>query len=65
MTGGDLMIDPKKHDGDCTIYSSMMNERPTDGICICGAGLKQSRVGLSNVSQLYSPERLEILNNRK
>ena len=60
------MIDPKKHDGNCTIYSSMTNERPTDGICICGAGLRQSRGGLmSDVSQLYSPERLEILNNRK
>lgn len=50
------MIDQTKHDGDCTIYASLVNERPTDGICTCGYGLEQKRK--SDYSQMYSEERL-------
>lgn len=25
-----------KHDGDCSIYSALLNSTPEDGICTCG-----------------------------
>lgn len=44
----------KKHAGDCTIYASLINRKPTDGICTCGYGLQQKREG--DFSQTYSNE---------
>jgi hypothetical protein len=51
------MIDSKKHDGDCSIYSSLLNGRPTDGICTCGYGFECERQ--CDVSQMYSDEKLD------
>lgn len=42
------------HAGDCTIYAAMDNGQATDGICICGYGYEQMRVG--NWGELYSKE---------
>jgi hypothetical protein len=42
------------HDGDCTIYSSLINQRPEDGICTCGYGWELARSG--DRSELYSEE---------
>lgn len=42
------------HSGDCTIYASMCNGEPTDGICTCGYGLRKVREG--DWSQVYSKE---------
>jgi hypothetical protein len=36
-------MDNDRHSGDCTIYASMCNGTPTDGICTCGYGLRMSR----------------------
>lgn len=44
-----------KHSGDCTYYSSLINERPEDGICTCGYGLESLRE-TGNREQLYSKE---------
>src|SRR5690606_4753530 len=33
------------HAGDCTIYASLDNGNPTDGICTCGFALRESRAG--------------------
>jgi hypothetical protein len=49
-----------RHDGDCSIYSSVINGRPEDGICCCGYGI-QVRRHLGDDSQMYSAERLESL----
>jgi len=43
------------HDGDCTIYASLINNSPTDGICTCGYGWRQVRK--SNWDHMYSEER--------
>jgi hypothetical protein len=43
-----------KHSGDCTIYSSLINNRPEDGICTCGYGLQQKRE--CDFSEIYSDE---------
>lgn len=43
------------HDGDCTIYASLCNGRPTDGICTCGYGHQRRRH--EDWSHLYSEER--------
>ncbi len=45
-----------KHDGDCTIYAALMNERPEDGICTCGFGQQQIWKG-RDYKQMYSKER--------
>jgi len=42
------------HDGDCTIYSALINSRPEDGICTCGYALQQAR--LEDYSEIYSKE---------
>lgn len=47
--------DRTRHDGDCTIYASLNNGRPYDGICTCGFGWQQIRKG--DYSQIYSKER--------
>lgn len=46
----------KDHAGDCTIYSALINGRPTDGICTCGYGWSLVRSG--DWSQMYSAERV-------
>ncbi|MBF0098696.1 MAG: hypothetical protein HQM05_15330 [Magnetococcales bacterium] len=51
----------KHHDGDCTIYSSMINGAPWDGICTCGYGLSVLREGKGDHSQLLSQERIASL----
>ena len=47
-----------KHDGDCTIFASILNNNPTDGICTCGYGL--SLIRKLNGSQIFSDERRKI-----
>lgn len=48
------MSNNDNHSGDCTIYASMCNGEPTDGICTCGYGLRKVRQG--DWSQVYSKE---------
>jgi len=43
-----------RHDGDCSIYASLVNGNPEDGICNCGYGLECMRKG--NYSEMYSGE---------
>lgn len=50
------MVDRTKHDGDCTIYSSLRNGRPEDGICTCGYGLEYFRRTAGEDAELYSEE---------
>lgn len=45
-----------KHAGDCTIYSSLCNQRPTDGICTCGYALRKQRE-VGEEDDFYSEER--------
>ncbi len=47
---------PKQHWGDCTFYSSLINGRPTDGICTCGYGWSIVAEGDGDYTQLYSAE---------
>lgn len=44
-----------KHDGDCTIYASIKNNCPTDGICTCGYAHEQKILG--NKDAIFSNER--------
>ena len=44
-----------QHDGDCTVYSSLINETPESGICTCGYGWQQLRKGYG-YDHLYSGE---------
>ena len=39
------MSNKTAHDGDCTIYSSLCNKNPYDGICTCGYGWQRFRAG--------------------
>ncbi len=50
-----------KHDGDCTIFSAMCNDRPEDGICTCGFGRVFLYEHDGNIDMMYSEERLESL----
>ncbi len=43
-----------RHDGDCTIYSSLSNRMPEDGICTCGYGHQLK--GEADRSEMYSEE---------
>ena len=45
-----------KHLGDCTIYRSIINQSPEDGICTCGYGWSLVRKA-ADWSQMYSAER--------
>lgn len=45
----------KKHAGDCTIYSSLINGMPYDGICTCGYGWDCVRNG--DYRNMFSKER--------
>ena len=46
-----------RHDGDCTIYGSLINGTPLDGICTCGYGWECVRDG--DWSKMFSQEWLE------
>ena len=50
--------DKDGHAGDCTIYASLVNNMPTDGICTCGYGRRMVR--LENWDHMYSDERKKI-----
>lgn len=52
-----------RHNGDCAIYASLVNERPEDGICTCGYGVQCMREG--NDSEMYSKELEEKLKNEQ
>lgn len=52
-----------RHDGDCTIYASLVNQRAEDGICTCGFGW--SRVRANDYSEMYSKERSELFGHRR
>jgi len=58
MSYGKYTDEKIKHDGDCTIYSSLCNGNPEDGICTCGAGWKKVRK-TGNPFYLYSDELIE------
>jgi hypothetical protein len=59
----ELSKKPKQHSGDCTIYASLINNRPEDGICICGYGLHAMRE-TGNNSELYSEELKHLIEER-
>ncbi len=44
-----------RHDGDCTIYASLVNDCPEAGVCTCGYGYECVRRG--DRSEMYSDER--------
>ncbi|MBS3080693.1 hypothetical protein J4221_04430 [Candidatus Pacearchaeota archaeon] len=46
-----------RHTGDCTIYSSLINGNPEDGICTCGYGRKKVMAEV-DYSEMYSQELL-------
>jgi hypothetical protein len=48
---------PGKHAADCCFWASVVNGRPTDGICTCGYGMKCRDTG--DYSQQVSEERWE------
>ena len=55
------MSEMKDHEGDCSIYSSMLNGGPEDGICTCGYGYKYSRANEGDRDKMFSEERLEFI----
>lgn len=50
-----------RHDGDCTIYSALINGYLWDGICTCGYGLDVMRSGGEFISAMLSEERINSL----
>jgi hypothetical protein len=48
------MAETNRHEGDCTIYSSLENGNPEDGICTCGYGF--FLLGKGDYSAMYSGE---------
>jgi hypothetical protein len=52
----------EKHEFDCTIYRSLINGTPLDGICTCGYGWSLVRKGEGDWSEMYSDERKSITN---
>lgn len=56
------VIDPAVHDGDCTIYASLCNGEPWDGICTCGGGARRARRdGSDQYQHMLSPERFRAM----
>lgn len=51
-----------RHDGDCTIYASLVNGNPNDGICTCGYA-HDCAAGDADVYQqhMYSEERVKAI----
>lgn len=58
-------MDPKKHSGDCTIYASLINDVPEAGLCICGYGYEYFCRNNGDISELYSKELIEKLENER
>ena len=56
-------IKMNKHSGDCSIYSSLVNGNPEDGICTCGYGFQKHYDG--DWSKMYSAELKEKLLQKK
>lgn len=54
--GSESASSPDHHSGDCTIYASLINKQPSDGICTCGYGLSQMGKGQGDI-YMYSVER--------
>ena len=52
------------HSGDCSIYASLVNNRPECGICTCGFGLRRWRES-GDVSELFSGELLAALEENR
>lgn len=53
-----------QHDGDCTIYASLMGEWPSNGICTCGYAHEQKREVNPNYMEIaFSKAKLEELND--
>lgn len=50
------------HSGDCTIYRSLINGRPCDGVCTCSYGWERVREG--DWSEMFSRERCDELKVR-
>ena len=48
-----------RHAGDCSIYMSMINNRPEAGVCTCGYG--HALIRNCDYSQMYSKERTKWL----
>lgn len=48
-----------RHDGDCSIYRSLSNGCPHDGICTCG--YSHERLFECDSSQMFSEERLKAM----
>lgn len=53
------MSEKIRHDGDCTIYASLINHSPECGICTCGYGWQRVREG--DWSEMYSGDLEERL----
>jgi len=52
---------PDGHAGDCTIYASLHNGNPTDGVCTCGYGWRIVRA-TGDHGCMFSEERKALLN---
>jgi hypothetical protein len=52
-----------RHDGDCSIYVSLDNQRPEAGICTCGYG--HQLTWQADYSEMYSKELEERLEEQK
>lgn len=52
-----------RHEGDCSIYSSLCNGMPEDGICTCGYGAQIMREK-GSFREMYSKE-LKVRRIRK
>lgn len=51
------------HDGDCSIYASLVNRNPEDGICNCGYGLQELRKS-GDKQEMYSEEKKEVIKQK-
>ena len=51
---------PTQHAGDCTVYSSLINDTPESGVCTCGYGISVIREN-GDHRELYSNELMEKL----
>lgn len=50
---------PTQHAGDCTIYASVINQMPFDGICTCGYGWHLVRETGGDWKEMRSEERFK------
>ncbi len=54
-----------RHDGDCTIYASLINDRPEVGICTCGYGWQYVWQFDGDFKHMYSEELQNKLKDEK